>query len=334
MKYVSTQGFNVAAPLHRFLQQEVLPGTTIQEHAFWHGFAAIIRDLTPKNRALLAERDRIQADLDRWYGNYSGPVADSAAYRAYLREIGYLKNVPNGFAISTSGVDTEISEQAGPQLVVPVMNVRYALNAANARWGSLYDALYGTDAIAEDDGATRGGAYNFKRGARVITWARKFLDESIPLANGSHHDATGYAAVGGECQVTLKDGACTGLRDPDAFLGHRGDAAKPEALVYLHHGLRFEIEFDAQHPVGKTDEAHIKDVVIEAALTTIIDFEDSIAAVDAEDRVAAYRNWLGLMRGDLAVDFRKRGETVRGGSTRTAHTRRRTATPRRSMVAR
>ncbi|MGH8111123.1 MAG: malate synthase G [Rhodanobacteraceae bacterium] len=310
MDYVSSHGLEVAAPLHRFIERDLLPAPGIQPDAFWQGFAAILRDLTPKNRALLAERDRIQADVDRWYQAHPGPIADPGAYRAHLRGIGYLKDASAHVAVSTRNVDTEISQQAGPQLVVPVMNARYALNAANARWGSLYDALYGTDAIPEDDGATRGSGYNPVRGARVIAYARKFLDDTIPLAKGSHRDATGYAVADGVCEVSLKDGSRTRLASADAFLGHRGDAATPEALVFRHHGLHIEIEFDAQHPVGRTDAAHVKDVVIEAALTTIVDFEDSIAAVDAEDKVAAYRNWLGLMRGDLAVDFRKGGKTV------------------------
>ncbi len=307
---LASHGLQVAAVLHQFLEQEALPGTGVQPAAFWEGLAAIVHDLAPKNRALLAERDRIQAALDDWYGKHPGAVADPAAYRAFLKEIGYLKDVPADVTVTTANVDTEITQQAGPQLVVPVMNARYALNAANARWGSLYDALYGTDAISEADGATRAGGYNPVRGARVIAFARQFLDDSIPLAQGSHSDATGYAVVGGALQVTLKNGSTTALANDQAFLGHRGDAAAPEALVLRHNGLHFEIQFDANSAIGKTDAAHIKDVVVEAALTTIMDCEDSVAAVDADDKVVAYRNWLGLMKGDLAEDLVKGGKTI------------------------
>ncbi|MGB6008383.1 malate synthase G [Castellaniella sp.] len=307
---ISSHGLQVAAVLHQFLEQEALPGTGVQPAAFWEGLAAIVHDLAPKNRALLAERDRIQAAMDDWYGKHPGPVADPAAYRAFLHQIGYLKDAPAKVAVTTANVDTEITQQAGPQLVVPVMNARYALNAANARWGSLYDALYGTDAIPDTDGAARTGGYNPVRGARVIAFARQFLDDSIALAQGSHRDATGYAVVDGALQVTLKDGSATGLAKADAFLGHRGDASAPDALVFLHNGLHFEIQFDANHPIGKTDAAHIKDVVVESALTTIMDCEDSIAAVDADDKVVAYRNWLGLMKGDLSEDLVKGGKTI------------------------
>ncbi|MFA7474202.1 MAG: malate synthase G, partial [Castellaniella sp.] len=307
---ISSHGLQIAAPLHRFLEQEALPGTGVQPAAFWEGLSAIIHDLAPRNRSLLAERDRLQAALDDWYAAHPGPIADPAAYRAFLKDIGYLKDAPAQVAVTTADVDVEITAQAGPQLVVPVMNARYALNAANARWGSLYDALYGTDAIPETDGAERAGGYNPVRGARVIAFARRFLDESFPLAGGSHSDATAYAVVQGDLRVTLKDGSVTGLADAGAFLGHRGDAAAPQALVLRHHGLHIEIQFDAGHPIGKTDAAHIKDVVVEAALTTIMDCEDSVAAVDADDKVVAYRNWLGLMKGDLAEDLVKGGKTI------------------------
>ena len=307
---VSIHGLQVAGSLHRFLEQEALPGTDVQPAAFWEGLASIIHDLAPRNRALLAERDRLQAALDDWYASHPGPVADPVVYRAFLKEIGYLKDAPAQVAVTTANVDTEITAQAGPQLVVPVMNARYALNAANARWGSLYDALYGTDAIPDTDGAERSGGYNPVRGARVIAFARRFLDDSFPLAAGSHSNATAYAVVQGALQVTLKDGTVTGLADADAFLGHRGDAAAPQALVLRHHGLHIEIQFDADHPIGKTDAAHIKDVVVEAALTTIMDCEDSIAAVDADDKVVAYRNWLGLMQGNLTEDLVKGGKTL------------------------
>ncbi|HUH40646.1 MAG TPA: malate synthase G [Castellaniella sp.] len=307
---IASHGLQIAAVLHRFVQEEALPGTGIQADAFWKGVADIVRDLAPRNRALLAERDRLQVALDDWYGKHPGPIADAGAYRSFLKDIGYLRDAPAQVAVTTANVDTEITTQAGPQLVVPVMNARYALNAANARWGSLYDALYGTDAIPEDGGATRAGGYNPTRGARVIAFARQFLDDHIPLAQGSHRDATAYAVVDGALRVSLSNGQSTGLAAPEALLGHRGDAAQPQALVLGHNGLHFEIQFDAEHPIGKTDSAHIKDIILEAALTTIMDFEDSIAAVDAEDKVLAYRNWLGLMQGTLTEDLSKGGKTI------------------------
>ncbi|HEU0196299.1 MAG TPA: malate synthase G [Nevskiaceae bacterium] len=309
-QYISRQGLQVAEPLQRFIEQEALPGTGLAPDEFWSGFARIVRDLTPKNRALLVERTRLQSAIDDWYGKHPGCVQDVAAYRNFLHEIGYLCDVPGRVAVTTANVDTEMTEQAGPQLVVPVLNARYALNAANARWGSLYDALYGTDAIAEEGGAQRGHGYNPVRGARVIAYGRKFLDEYVPLAQGSHRDATRYAVINGALAVTLGNGTVTGLKAAAAFLGHRGGAANPEALVLTHNGLHFEIQVDAQHPIGKTDAAHVKDIVIEAAVTTIMDFEDSITAVDANDKVLAYRNWLGLNQGTLAADIKKGGKTL------------------------
>ena len=307
---IPIDGLQIAAPLHAFIEHEALSGSGIESEKFWRGFAAIVRDLSPKNAALLAERDRLQGKLDAWYAQHPGPIADMAAYRAFLREIGYLGDAPAQVAVTTANVDEEIAVQAGPQLVVPVSNARYALNAANARWGSLYDALYGTDAINEADGAARGRGYNPTRGARVIAFARQFLDDAIPLAHGSHRDAVGYAIIGGTLGVTLRDGTTPQLRDGAQLLGWRGDPSQPQALVFTHHGLRFEIEFDASDAIGRTDAAHIKDIVLESAVTSIIDFEDSIAAVDADDKVAAYRNWLGLMRGDLVAKFDKGGKTV------------------------
>jgi len=307
---IACHGLQVAAVLHRFVEQEALPGTGVQADAFWKGLAGIYRDLAPRNRALLAERDRLQAALDGWYEAHPGAIADPVAYRAFLKEIGYLKDAPAEVAVTTANVDTEITAQAGPQLVVPVMNARYALNAANARWGSLYDALYGTDAIPDEGGAARTGGYNPVRGAKVIAFARRFLDDSVPLAQGSHRDATGYAVAGGALRVTLSDGRSTGLADAEALAGYRGDPAQPEALVLRHNGLHLEVQFDAAHPIGKTDAAHIKDIIVEAALTTIMDCEDSVAAVDAEDKVLAYRNWLGLMQGTLTEDLVKGGKTI------------------------
>ncbi|QBC30139.1 malate synthase G [Pandoraea sp. XY-2] len=301
-------GLTVADNLIAFIEKEALPGTGVDVDAFWKGFDAIVHDLGPKNRALLAERDRLQSELDAWHRANPGPIADAAAYRAFLEKIGYLLPAPASVQATTANVDHEIAEQAGPQLVVPLSNARYALNAANARWGSLYDALYGTDAIPETDGAEKGTGYNPKRGERVIAFARGFLDQAAPLADGSHKDATGYRVENGKLIVTTKTGE-TGLATPALFVGYQGEAAAPTAVLLKHHGLHFEIQFDASHPIGKTDAAHIKDVLVEAAVTTIIDCEDSVAAVDADDKVDLYRNWLGLMQGTLTEAVEKGGKT-------------------------
>ncbi|HET8942108.1 MAG TPA: malate synthase G [Rudaea sp.] len=307
---ITIDGLQIDTSLHAFIEREVLPGSGIEPADFWRGFAAIVRELSPKNAALLAERERLQTQLDAWYAAHPGPIADMAAYRDFLREIGYLGDASTAVTVTTANVDDEIAVQAGPQLVVPVSNARYALNAANARWGSLYDALYGTDAISDADGAARGKGYNPARGARVIDFARQFLDDTIPLTTGSHRDAVRYVVAGGALTVALRDGATTRLRDGAQLLGWRGDPAQPQALVFVHQGLRFELAFDAADAIGRDDSAHIKDIVLEAAVTSIIDFEDSIAAVDADDKVAAYRNWLGLMRGDLVAHFDKGGKTL------------------------
>ncbi len=299
----------VAAVLKEFIDTRALPGTGIDPDAFWQGFDALIHDLTPENKALLAERDRIQAEFDSWYRKNPGPIKNMGAYKDFLKEIGYLKDVPADFKVSTSNIDYAISDQGGPQLVVPITNVRYALNAANARWGSLYDALYGTDAISEENGASREGDYNPVRGEKVIAYGRDFLDQSIPLAKGSHKDVTQYSAENGTFTATLNDGSQTGLADPDCFLGYRGDVANPEAIILSHNGLHFEIQIDRNHPIGKQDPAGVKDLLLEAALSSIIDCEDSIAAVDADDKVLAYSNWLGLMDGTLAEEITKNGKT-------------------------
>ncbi|HUG56711.1 MAG TPA: malate synthase G [Candidimonas sp.] len=306
---IACKQLQVATELHQFVEREALPGTGVASDAFWSGLDKLVHDLAPKNRQLLAERDRLQAELDKWYRQNPGPIKNAGAYQDFLREIGYLQEVPAKVQIETTKIDTEITQQAGPQLVVPITNARYALNAANARWGSLYDALYGTDAIAETDGATRAGGYNPVRGAKVIAFARKFLDDSIPLAQGSHADATAYAVKDGKLQVTLGNGQPTTLAQPALLQGHRGDAAAPEALVFKHNGLYFEVQIDKTHPIGKQDLAGVKDVLMESALTTIMDCEDSIAAVDAQDKVTAYRNWLGLMNGTLAEQVEKGGKT-------------------------
>ncbi|MDX3896212.1 malate synthase G [Pusillimonas sp.] len=299
----------VATPLYDFIQNEALPGTGVDPAAFWAGFDELMHELAPRNRALLAERDRLQAEIDDWHRRNPGPVSDRAAYQEFLRKIGYLQDAPATVTVRTDRLDVEFTQQAGPQLVVPITNARYALNAANARWGSLYDALYGTDAISEDGGAPRGGAYNPERGAKVIEFARRFLDDSIPLSQGSHSDAVAYRVSEGALQVELSGGASTGLTDPALLLGYRGDPQAPEALVFRHHGLHFEIQIDKSHPIGGQDGAGIKDVLLEAALTTIMDCEDSVATVDAEDKVLAYRNWLGLMQGTLAEEISKGGKT-------------------------
>ncbi|MAM56353.1 MAG: malate synthase G [Salinicola sp.] len=300
----------VATALDRFIVDEVLPGTDIEADAFWAGFDALVHDLAPRNRALLAERDRLQAELDQWHRDNPGGIEDMAAYRAFLEKIGYLVDAPAKVQATTTNVDDEIARQAGPQLVVPVNNARYALNAANARWGSLYDALYGTDVISEADGAEKGNAYNPKRGEKVIAYARNVLDMAVPLATGSHREAVGYAIRDGRLSATLEGGRDTGLKNPGQFVGFRGEAPSPTAILLSNHGLHLEIQIDADHPIGKTDPAHVKDLLVEAAVTTIMDCEDSVAAVDAEDKTLVYRNWLGLMKGDLEERFDKGGKTV------------------------
>lgn len=301
-------GLQVAANLDQFVETEALPGTGLDSAAFWSGFDALVHELAPRNRALLAERDRLQTELDSWHRANPGPVRDLRAYRAFLEGIGYIVPAPASVKATTDHVDTEIAEQAGPQLVVPLSNQRYALNAANARWGSLYDALYGTDAIPETNGAEKQKAFNPVRGAAVIAYARKFLDQAAPLANGSHVDATLYSVEGGKLVVTLKSGK-TGLKTPAQFIGYQGDVSAPSAVLLKHNGLHFEIQIDANDSIGKTDSAHVKDVLVEAAVSTIIDCEDSVAAVDADDKVQLYRNWLGLMNGELTEEVTKNGKT-------------------------
>ncbi len=305
---IKRNGLQVAAELSQYVDEEALSGIGIESAAFWQGFDALVHDLAPKNRALLAERDRLQTELDQWHRTNPGPVRDLKAYRAFLESIGYIVPASGAVKATTQNVDTEIAQQAGPQLVVPLSNQRYALNAANARWGSLYDALYGTDAIPDTDGAERTAKFNPVRGARVIARARAFLDEAAPLANGSHVDATAYRVEGGKLVVTLKNGS-SALKSPDQFIGFQGDAGSPSAVLLKHHGLHFEIQIDATDSIGKTDAAHVKDVLMEAAVSTIIDCEDSVAAVDAADKVQLYRNWTGLMKGDLAENVTKNGKT-------------------------
>jgi malate synthase len=316
LEYVAAGGLRVACALHDFVTAEAIPGTGIDPAAFWRGFGALVRDLAPRNKVLLQRRDALQQQIDDWHRAHPGKPVERDAYMRFLRDIGYLQPEPADFAVATARVDAEIASIAGPQLVVPVTNARYALNAANARWGSLYDALYGTDAIPEDSGATRGGGYNKLRGARVIARARAILDQAAPLAAGSHADATSYALDGAALSVTLTDGTKTGLRNGEKFVGYRGDAIALAAVLLRHHGLHIEIVIDRSRQIGKEDSAGVADVMLEAAITTIQDLEDSIAAVDAEDKVLAYRNWLGLMKGTLEDTFEKGGRTM----TRRLHT--------------
>ncbi|OVZ62439.1 malate synthase G [Pigmentiphaga sp. NML080357] len=301
-------GLQVANQLDRFIEEEALPGSGLDSDGFWEGFSRIVHDLAPKNRALLAERDRLQAEIDAWHRAHPGPIRDQAAYRAFLERIGYLLPQPEQVRVATDNVDTEIAEQAGPQLVVPVSNQRYALNAANARWGSLYDALYGTDALPESDGAERGTGYNPVRGRAVIARARAFLDQAAPLAQGSHADATAYSVRDGKLVVAGKQGE-TGLRRPEQFIGYQGQPQAPSAILLKNNGLHFEIQIDRASQIGATDAAGVKDVVLESAITTIMDCEDSVAAVDTEDKVKIYRNWFGLNKGDLTEEVTKNGKT-------------------------
>ncbi|OCW25904.1 malate synthase G [Pseudomonas aylmerensis] len=308
-EHVQVGGLQVAKVLFDFVNNEAIPGTGITADQFWAGADKVIHDLAPKNKALLAKRDDFQARIDTWHQTHAGQAHDPVAYKAFLQDIGYLLPEAADFQATTQNVDDEIARMAGPQLVVPVMNARFALNASNARWGSLYDALYGTDAISEADGAEKGKGYNKVRGDKVIAFARAFLDEAAPLTAGSHIDSTGYKIVDGKLIVSLKGGSNSGLRDDAQLIGFQGPAAEPIAILLKHNGLHFEIQIDASTPVGQTDAAGVKDVLMEAALTTIMDCEDSVAAVDADDKVVIYRNWLGLMKGDLAEEVAKSGKT-------------------------
>ena len=305
---VGVAGLQVAPELHAFIA-EAAEGTGVAPDAFWSGFAAMVRDLAPRNAALLARRDELQAEIDAWHLSQGAGPLDSAAYTDFLRGIGYLLPDPEPFEVGTAGVDAEIAGIAGPQLVVPVTNARYALNAANARWGSLYDALYGTDALPETDGATRGGGYNPVRGAAVVARAKQVLDGAAPLAQGSHADVTGYAVKGGALVVTTGAGTF-GLKDPAKFVGYRGDADAPTSILLRNNGLHLEVVVDRSHSIGATDPAGVADVLMEAAISTIQDCEDSVAAVDAADKVDVYRNWLGLMKGTLNADLEKGGKTI------------------------
>ena len=306
---VQVGGLQVAKVLYDFVNTQAIPGTGLTAEQFWEGATKVLKDLAPKNRALLEKRDALQAQIDEWHLARKGQAHDAVAYKAFLQEIGYLLPEAADFQASTKNVDDEIARMAGPQLVVPVTNARFALNAANARWGSLYDALYGTDVISEEGGAEKGKAYNKVRGDKVIAYARAFLDTAAPLAAGSHAEATGYRIDQGKLLVSLKGGSNTGLRDDAQLVGYQGDAATPSVILLKNNGLHFEIQIDPNSAIGATDAAGVKDVLVEAAITTIMDCEDSIAAVDAEDKTLVYSNWLGLMKGDLSESVTKGDKT-------------------------
>ncbi|WP_373332295.1 malate synthase G [Thiopseudomonas alkaliphila] len=306
---VQVGGLQVAKVLYDFINNQAIPGTGLTAEAFWEGATQVLKDLAPKNRALLEKRDALQAQIDEWHLARKGQAHDPVAYKAFLEEIGYLLPEAEDFQATTQNVDEEIARMAGPQLVVPITNARFALNAANARWGSLYDALYGTDAISEADGAEKGQGYNKVRGDKVIAFGRAFLDEAAPLAAGSHAEATSYRIEDGKLIVSLKGGSNTGLRDDQQLIAFQGEATAPTTILLKNNGMHFEIQIDANSPIGQTDAAGVKDILMEAAITTIMDGEDSIAAVDADDKTLVYSNWLGLMKGDLAEEVSKGGKT-------------------------
>ncbi len=312
-KRTHVRSLQVASNLYKFIEAKVLPDTGVSSEKFWAGFDAIVQDLAPKNITLLAERDRLQLEMDAWHKQNPGPIGNMKAYRKFLEKIGYLVPQPEKLKISTKNVDAELALQAGPQLVVPVLNARYALNAANARWGSLYDALYGTDAISEAGGCEKAGAYNPKRGAKVIDYARNVLDRTAALKSGSHVDSTGYAVVNGELIVTLKGGKTTKLAKAAQFVGFQGKMAEPSSVLFVHNGLHLDLQINRSTAIGATDPAGVSDLIVEAALSTILDLEDSVAVVDADDKVLAYSNWLGIVKGSLTESVEKGGKTFTRG---------------------
>ena len=320
---VATGNLRVAKVLYDFINNEALPGTDIDPDSFWAGVDKVVTDLGPRNQDLLARRDELQAHIDKWHRQRVIEPIDLEAYKQFLAGIGYLLPEPEDFAVTTANVDAEITSTAGPQLVVPILNARFALNAANARWGSLYDALYGTDVIPESGGAEKSGSYNKVRGDKVIAYARNFLDQAVPLAIGSYSHVTALKVSDGRLIVTLDEGRDTTLAQPAQFVGYTGDPATPDSVLLVNHGLHIDIQIDPGSPIGKTDKAGIKDVILESAVTTIMDFEDSVAAVDADDKVLGYRNWLGLNKGDLAEEVTKDGKTF----TRVLHEDRRYTAP-------
>ncbi len=301
--YVKVKNLQVAQELYDFINSKVIPDSQVTSEEFWDGFGELITDLAPKNKALLQKREELQRKIHTWHKENEDSSFEK--YREFLTSIGYIETEVDDFEITTENVDDEIAIQAGPQLVVPVNNGRYAINAANARWGSLYDALYGTDVISEGNGATKGTAYNPVRGEKVIDYAKSFLDEIVPLEVGSHKDAVNYTIINGELSVKLSNGKTTRLIDATKFVGYQGTAEEPIAVLFKNHDLHFEIQIDSAHPIGQLDSAHVKDILVESAVTTIMDCEDSVAAVDAEDKVLVYSNWLGLMKGDLSSTFKK-----------------------------
>ncbi|MBB1010908.1 malate synthase [Dietzia kunjamensis] len=305
---ITVGGIQVDEVLYDFVNSQAIPGTGVDPDAFWAGASEIFTELAPRNRELLDTRDRLQSQIDAWHHENPAPI-DPGVYKAFLQEIGYLVPEPESVSVTTENVDAEIATVAGPQLVVPVMNARFAINAGNARWGSLYDALYGTDAIPESDGAEQGSGYNKVRGDKVIDWAREFLDDAAPLASGSHVGSTAYAVVDGGLQVTVSDGSSTRLAAPEKFVGYLGEPSSPSSVLLCNNGLHIEIQIDPDSPIGSTDGAGVKDVVLESAVSTIMDFEDSVAAVDAEDKTQGYSNWLGLMKGDLSEEITKGDKT-------------------------
>lgn len=307
---IVVQQLQVDSDLYHFINQDVLPDIGIVSEKFWSDFSQLVTDLASKNSALLVERTRLQNELNKWHSANPGPIQDLAAYRQFLETIGYLTSEPESVKITTDNVDDELAVQAGPQLVVPILNARYALNATNARWGSLYDALYGTDMIAEIDGLEKGNTYNPKRGSAVVAWVRQALDDYAPLQNGSHANAVAYTVQNGVLSVQLKDGSTTTLASLPQFVGYQGEAGTPSAILLQHNGLHLDIRIDTQSAIGKTDAAGISDVMVEAALSTILDLEDSVAAVDAKDKLLGYQNWLGIVRGTLTESFEKDGKTI------------------------
>ena len=307
---VQKGGLQIAKVLYDLVANDIAPGTGIEPDQFWASFEQVVADLAPKNKALLEKRDQIQKQIDGWHLERKGQAINADEYKGFLTEIGYLLPEGDNFNVTTENVDEEIATIAGPQLVVPVMNARYALNAANARWGSLYDALYGTDVISEEGGAEKGKGYNPARGNKVIAYAKAFLDGSAPLATGSHAEATGYCIEAGALKVSLTDGSQTGLANADQFIGFQGSEASPVAILLRNNGLHIEIQIDPESPIGKDDAAGVKDVALESAITTIQDCEDSVAAVDADDKAVVYRNWLGLIKGTLSETFEKSGKQL------------------------
>ncbi|MBM7570084.1 malate synthase G [Aquibacillus albus] len=306
--YVKVGNLQIAKELYDFVNLQVIPDSGVSSENFWLGFGKIVKDLAPENKQLLNKREEIQKKINAWHRENKDASFES--YKEFLQQIGYLEPEVDDFQVTSNNVDDEIAIQAGPQLVVPVNNGRYAINAANARWGSLYDALYGTDAISEEDGATIGNAYNPVRGEKVIAYAKGLLDEVVPLGSGSHQDAVSYSLVNGELSVALNNGQSTGLKDNEKFAGFCGDVSNPTAILLRNNDLHLEIQFDAEHPIGKSDPAHVKDILVESAITTIMDCEDSVTAVDAEDKVLVYKNWLGLMKGDLSATFTKGDKSI------------------------